>query len=67
MSRDFADRIAEKAGDDVATQVEWAWQYAVGRKPMESEKNLAVEFVKQHGLQSLARALFNVNEFVAIE
>ena len=67
MSEDFAKRVVREAGDDVANQVEKAWALSIGRKPSAKETKLAIQFVKEHGMPALARALFNINEFVAIE
>lgn len=67
MSNDFADRIKKLAGEDSTKQVELAWQHSVGRMPTDDEKKLAVQLIENHGLHSLARALFNINEFVAID
>lgn len=67
MSEHFAKRIEQEAGDQIADQVKTAWRLAVGRMPSDSESKLSQKFVKEHGLEALARALFNSNEFVAIE
>ncbi|MEC9093729.1 MAG: DUF1553 domain-containing protein [Planctomycetota bacterium] len=67
MSKDFANRIQKEAGNEVSTQVDLAWQLAIGRKPSQAERKLSITLVKTYGLPSLSRALFNINEFIAID
>lgn len=67
MADHFAERLQREAGDDMLGQVERAWQLAVGRKPSEFESKRSRQMVSQHGLATLCRALFNLNEFVVIQ
>lgn len=67
MSHYFSDRIVGAVDDDMALQVDYAWQLAVGRKPNEYERQLSVELVDTHGLVILCRGLFNTNEFVIVD
>lgn len=67
MSEYLAERVRKQAGKEVEAQVVLAWQITVNRQPSPEELKLAIPFVQAHGLHSLARALFNINEFVAIE
>jgi hypothetical protein len=67
MAEQFAERVRQEAGDDVAAQVERAWWLAYGRPPTAQEIGLARPVVQQHGLFVLCRALFNSNEFVYVD
>ncbi len=67
MSEQFAARVEQEAGADLAAQVRQAWQYAIARYPDETEQQASLKLVQQYGLPMLARALFNTNEFVVIE
>ena len=67
MSHYISDRIVGAVDDDMALQVDYAWQLAVGRKPNEYERQLSVELVDTHGLVILCRGLFNTNEFVIVD
>jgi hypothetical protein len=63
----FAARLAREAGPDPARQVERAYQLAFGRRPQPEECRQAVQVVNRHGAATLARAIFNSNEFVYID
>jgi hypothetical protein len=63
----FAERLAREAGPDPARQVERAYQLAFGRSPQPDECKQAVQVVQRHGAATLARAIFNSNEFVYID
>jgi hypothetical protein len=67
MSEYFAARIQSEVGDEVAAQVDRAWQVSVARDPTEGERKLSAQLVTQHGLPALCRGLFNFHEFVWIE
>ena len=67
MSEYFAARIQSEVGDDIAAQVDRAWQVSVARDPTEGERKLSAQLVTQHGLPALCRGLFNFHEFVWIE
>ena len=45
-------------------QIERAWQLALNRKPTAEEITEAAPVVKEHGLATLCRVLFNSNEFL---
>jgi hypothetical protein len=62
----FAERLEREAGPDPAQQVERAYQLAFGRRPRPEEYSQAAQVVKRHGAATLARAIFNSNEFVHI-
>lgn len=67
MADGFAERIESEVGDQSEAQINLAWQLSIGRLPSKTEKNLASQFVAEHGLTALCRALFNISEFVVIE
>ena len=67
MSNYFADRVQQDPGDDVAQQIQRAWQLALCREPTSAEQQLSAELVDQHGLAALCRGLFNSSEFVVVE
>jgi hypothetical protein len=63
----FAKRIRNEAGDDKSAQIDFAFRMTFGRKPTPTEIDTAVRLIEQHGLASMARALFNANEFLFVE
>ncbi len=67
MSDNFAKRIQREAGEMIPIQVKYAFRIAYSRTPTHGELKLASEFVREHGLPSLCRALFNSNEFIIVE
>jgi hypothetical protein len=67
MSEAFAERLQREAGDDPADQVSLATQLAYGRAAESAEKELMVDIVKRHGPATLARVLFNSNEFLYVD
>ncbi len=67
LSAYFASRVESEVGDDIAAQVDRAWQLALARGPSEQEYRLSVALVEQHGLPALCRGLFNANEFVIVD
>ncbi|MBC8356203.1 MAG: DUF1553 domain-containing protein [Planctomycetes bacterium] len=62
----FADRIATIAAEDMNLQVTTAFELAIGRAPIEVERRASLQVVKQHGLGTLCRVLFNSSEFLFI-
>ncbi|HEY7156671.1 MAG TPA: DUF1553 domain-containing protein [Gemmataceae bacterium] len=67
MSRHLAERIEREVGDEVDRQIRRAYLLAYGRPPQDDEMKLARQVVRKHGLQVLARALFNSNEFLYVD
>jgi hypothetical protein len=63
----FAARLRREAGDDSAAQIRHAFLLSMSREPSAIEAGAADRLVKEHGLASLCRALFNANEFVMME
>ena len=67
MADHFAERLEQDAGGSLSDQIAQAYQLAYGRGPSEEEVALAQEFVGQHGLSAMCRAMFNSNEFVHVD
>ena len=62
----FAERVRRDAGNDATAQATFAFQATFGRMPTTEERSNAAEFIRQHGLEALCRALFNANEFLFV-
>ena len=60
----FAGRVRREAGGDVGRQIGRAYALAYGRSPTARELGLVRPFVEEHGLEALARVIFNTTEFV---
>lgn len=65
QSQAFADRIGQSGGS-VETQVTRAFEIAYQRTPTPEELEAATQFVEQHGLPMLCRAIYNTHEFVTV-
>lgn len=63
----FAARVKLECPDDLAAQIERAFQLALQRKPNSAEMEAAREVGRTHGLETLCRVLFNTNEFLFIQ
>jgi hypothetical protein len=50
-----------------ADRITLAYRLVLGRRPSDSERKLAAEFLKESSLPELCRALFNVNEFIYVD
>ena len=64
LADDFANRVQSDAGPEVVDQVRRAWSLAYGRDPDGDEISDAEAMVREHGLATLCRVLFNSNEFL---
>jgi len=60
----LATRVKADAGNDTTAQVRRAWQLALGHEPDAAELADADPVVREYGLATLCRALFNSNEFL---
>ena len=65
QSQAFADRI-QQSGGSVEAQIARAFEVAYQRTPTPEELEGATQFVKQHGLPMLCRAIYNTHEFVTV-
>ncbi|WP_417384710.1 PSD1 and planctomycete cytochrome C domain-containing protein [Gimesia sp.] len=66
MSRFFAASL-ETHSDDLTTQINQAFQTALGRKPEPDELKLLKTIGEQHGLKNVCRLILNSNEFIFID
>jgi hypothetical protein len=67
LSDAFAARVLREAGPEAGRQVEHAYRLAFGRKPDGDERDRAVRLVEKFGAATLARVLFNSNEFLYVD
>jgi hypothetical protein len=67
MADCWGDRVVATAGDDVSRQVQESFRMAFGRLPAPDEGARCEELVRQHGLSSLCRVLFNSNELLYVD
>ena len=67
LSDAFAARLARDAGVDTGAQVERAYRLAFGRSPEPGERERAARLVERSGASTLARVLFNSNEFLYVD
>jgi hypothetical protein len=62
--RAMAGRVSREVGEDPARQVDRAFELVLGRSPGPYEAADSRSVVERHGLATLARVLFNTNEFL---
>ena len=63
----FAGQVRSEAGHASPEEVvAAAWRRAYLREPTAAERRSGTEFVAQHGLEALARAILNSNEFLYV-
>jgi hypothetical protein len=67
LSDAFAARLKREAGHQLAGQVDRAYRLALGRDPTREERARAVAVVERFGATTLARAIFNGNEFLYVD
>jgi hypothetical protein len=67
LSKRFAERIAQEAGEDPKKQIARAYVSTFGRNPNSDEANDAQTYLEEHGLPALCRILFNANEFLFLQ
>jgi hypothetical protein len=60
----FARRVRNEVGEDSASQIQRAYLLALSRLPRPEELRDAEPVVREHGLATLCRVLFNANEFL---
>ena len=60
----FAARVKSEAGDDITPQIQRAYLLALNRIPTTDELGDVAPVVREYGLATLCRALFNSNEFL---
>ncbi|NBV20933.1 MAG: DUF1553 domain-containing protein [Proteobacteria bacterium] len=62
----FAQRLETEGGGDSQRVVERAFQLATGRAPTESERTLALAFLREQPLREFALATFSLNAFLYV-
>jgi hypothetical protein len=67
LSEAFAARLRREAGPDAARQADLAYRLAFGRAPEPGERARAARVVERFGAATLARAVFNSNEFLYLD
>jgi hypothetical protein len=60
----FAMRVRSDVGEKIDQQIRRAYQLALCREPAAAEIAEAEPVIRQHGLETLCRAIFNSNEFL---
>jgi hypothetical protein len=64
MSRRFSQRLTEEAPVDI---VERASHLALGRPPAPLERELLESHMQKFGVASMARVIFNLNDFIYLD
>ena len=67
LSDVFEARVLQEAGTGAGSQVDRAYRLALVRAPEAGEREHAVRLVEQFGAATLARVLFNSNEFLYVD
>ena len=62
----FAKRVSTEAGMDESARLRRIYLLALGRDPLPEELAEAIPVVREHGLPTLCRAIFNSSEFLFI-
>lgn len=62
----FAQRLQQAWPDQPDRQIEQAFARSLGRVPHADERIAIESLVREHGLSTLARVLFNTNEFLLL-
>ncbi len=66
MAKRWAEHL-QRQHTELEQQVQAAFQQALGRKPDPEELEVLLALGRQHGLESVCRAIFNLNEFVFVD
>jgi len=67
MAVHLAERLRKDAPDSAEAKVELACRLATGRGPSEEERSVLVRHLEEHGGESLARVVMNLNAFVYVD
>ncbi len=62
----LATRSIQEVGEDLKKQIHRVWQLTLSRSPSPAELEEAEPIVREHGLATLCRSLFNCNEFLLL-
>ena len=60
----FAERVEQRAGNDVPQQVDLVYDIALTRLPTEAEAAIARQLVEEQSLVDLTHVIFNLSEFL---
>ncbi len=63
----WAERVTKEVGGDQVSQINRMFEDAFQRLPDDAERQAALQLAESNGLATLARALFNANEFLMID
>jgi hypothetical protein len=67
MARSLAERLQTEVGNDIAAQVERAFQLCYGRAPTGDEVAACRELIEQYHLPALCRVLLNTSEMIYVQ
>jgi hypothetical protein len=67
MAVHFAGRLKKEAPESPEAKVELACRLATGRAPSPEEREVLAGHLKDHGEESLARVVLNLNAFVYVD
>ena len=62
----LAKRLVAEVGEKPEAQVEWAFRLFYARLPDAFERERSVAMIREYGLTSFARALYNTSEFLFV-
>ncbi|HBN76273.1 MAG TPA: hypothetical protein DD473_10735, partial [Planctomycetaceae bacterium] len=66
QAEEFAKHVQSEVGDDAHQQIQQVYLLALNRNPSEVELKDVEPIVREYGLATLCRVLFNSNEFLFI-
>lgn len=67
MAGHFGERLRKEAPESTEAKVELACRLATGRTPSPEEREVLVGHLKDHGEESLARVVLNLNAFAYVD
>ena len=62
----LAKRLVAEVGEKPEAQVDWAFRLFYARLPDTFERERSVAMIREYGLTSFARALYNTSEFLFV-
>ena len=66
MAEKFAERLRQLSSDP-SEQAQFAFQIGLGRAASVEEVDRLVSYTEKHGLENLARVIFNLSEFLFVD
>jgi hypothetical protein len=67
MAGHFGERLRKEAPASPKEKVDLAFRLVAGRSPSADERTVLVDHLKDHGEESLARVMLNLNAFVYVD